>query len=387
MPDPTPASVPDAPAAAPTVLAAPSAPAPPTPALPEPLARVVADAVARRDARRFGEAILPAVSRTFAIGIRALPGDLGRAVLVAYLICRIADTVEDAPGVDPAHKGALLDALLDCFDGAATADAYPARCAAVTGEPAHLALVRHADLVFAELATLPPNTRAIVRRWVTEMAMGMKKFVFLYPGGIRIQTVEEFREYCYYVAGTVGYLLTDLWHEHSPAVGRARYERLRETCRAFGEALQTVNILKDVAHDARVENSIYVPEQLLREHGSSQAALLASERIAESRRALERLIQLAWADLDDARRYLLALPRRAVRIRLFCILPLLYAYATLRDLAQTTAMLRPGGSVKISRAEVKALLTAGSLLVMSNGAVRWLVERVRRREFRLAWGG
>jgi farnesyl-diphosphate farnesyltransferase len=183
----------------------------------------------------------------------------------------------------------------------------------------------------------------------------------------------------------VGYLLTDLWHEHAPAVGRRHHERLRERCRAFGEALQTVNILKDVAHDAVVENSIYVPEQLLREHGSSQDALLAADREAQNRGAIERLIQLAWADLEEARRYLLLIPRRALSIRLFCILPLLYAYATLRDLAQTSAMLRPGGSVKISRREVKALLMTGALLAGSNGAVRWLVERVRRREFRLAW--
>lgn len=370
--------------AAPPAPSAPHAPVAPA-ALPPAVQATVAAAVARRDARRFCEAILPHVSRTFAIGIRALPGPLGRAVLTAYLICRIADTVEDAPGMSPEAKGPLLDALVDCFDAQAAADAYPALCAAVTGEPAHLALVEHADLVFAYFHTLPPSTRAIVRRWVAEMAMGMKKFVFLYPNGIRIQTVEEFREYCYYVAGTVGYLLTDLWHEHVPAIGRRHHERLRERCRAFGEALQTVNILKDVAHDAVVENSIYVPEQLLREHGSSQAALLAADREAETRGAIERLIQLAWADLEEARRYLLLIPRRAVSIRLFCILPLLYAYATLRDLTHSSAMLRPGGTVKISRREVKALLMTGALLVMSNRAVRWLVERVRRREFRLAW--
>jgi farnesyl-diphosphate farnesyltransferase len=363
---------------------------------PTPLPAELDAAVAAGDARRFCALVLPAVSRTFAIGIRALPGQLGTAVLTAYLICRIADTVEDAPGLAPAAKGALLDALLPCFDAAGAdgrhaSDAYPALCAAVTADPkadpAHLALVRHADLVFAHFRTLPAATQAIVRRWVTEMAMGMKKFVFLYPDGIRIQTVEEFREYCYYVAGTVGYLLTDLWHEHAPRViSRAQYERLRERCRAFGEALQTVNILKDVAHDARVENSIYLPEQLLREHGSSHAAVLAAECVHESRAAVERLIRLAWADLDEARRYLLLIPRRALRIRLFCILPLLYAHATLRDLAGSSAMLRPGGSVKISRREVKALLMTGMLLVGSNRAVRWLVERVRRREFRLAWG-
>jgi farnesyl-diphosphate farnesyltransferase len=351
-----------------------------------PLSRAAA-AAERGDARRFCEAILPSVSRTFAIGIRALPGDLGRAVLTAYLICRIADTVEDAPGMASETKGPLFDALLAAFDGAPEegAAAFAAAAGGVTGDPAHLMLVRHAPLVFAHFATLPARTRDIVRRWVTEMAVGMRKFVFLYPDGIRIQTLDEFREYCYYVAGTVGYLLTDLWHEHSPVVGRERYERLRERCRAFAEALQTVNILKDVAHDARVENSVYVPEQLLREHGSSQAALLAADRLGESRSALDRLIRLAWADLDEARAYLLLIPRRALRIRLFCILPLLYAHATLRDLTTSTAMLRPGGSVKISRREVKSLLMTGALFVVSNRLVRWLVARVRRRAFELSW--
>ena len=346
----------------------------------------LAAAIARGDARRFCEAILPEVSRTFAIGIRVLPGHLGRAVLTAYLICRISDTIEDAPGMAPEAKGPLFDLLLDCFDGATPTAAFVAAARDVTaGEPAHLALVQHADLVFAHFRTLPTRTQLIVRRWVADMAMGMKKFVFLYPDGIRLQTLDEYREYCYYVAGTVGYLLTDLWREHSSTISEARYRDLRERCRAFAEALQTVNILKDVAHDARVENSIYVPEQLLREHGSTQSALLAAEHAERNHVAIERLIQLAWHDLDEARAYLLLIPRRAVSIRLFCILPLLFAYATLRDLARTRAMLRPGGSVKISRREVKSLLVAGATLVMSNGAVRWLVERVRRREFALGF--
>jgi farnesyl-diphosphate farnesyltransferase len=346
----------------------------------------LAAAIARGDARRFCEIILPEVSRTFAIGIRALPGHLGRAVLTAYLICRIVDTVEDAPGMTPEAKGPLFDALLDCFDGPGPALAFVRAAGAVTaGEPAHLALVRHADLVFAHFRTLPPRTQAIVRQWASEMAMGMKKFVFLYPDGIRLQTLDEYREYCYYAAGTVGYLLTDLWREHSSTISEARYRDLRERCRAFAEALQTVNILKDVAHDARVENSIYVPEQLLREHGSTQSALLAADHADRNHAAVERLIQLAWHDLDEARAYLLLIPRRALSIRVFCILPLLFAYATLRDLTRTRAMLRPGGSVKISRREVKSLLVAGATLAMSNGAVRWLVARVRRREFALGF--
>ena len=349
------------------------------------LAPSILAAVERRDAGRFCQSILPAVSRTFALGIRVLPGALGQAVLDAYLLCRIADTVEDAPGVDPHVKAAMFDDFLAAFDDRCALDRFLASVATLQGELAHRTLTQHSDLVFAHFAGLPDATRALVRKWVSEMALGMRKFVLLYPDGIRIQTIEEYKEYCYYVAGTVGYMLTDLWHEHSSSIGSRRYAILRERCRAFAEALQTVNILKDVAVDAETENSVYVPEELLRAHGSTQSRILAPELLAKNREALTQLIQLAWHDLEEARNYLLLIPRRAISIRLFCILPLLLAYATLRDLVQSTAMLRPGGSVKISRREVKSLFMTGSMLVMSNWAVRRLVQRVRLRAFELVF--
>jgi len=343
------------------------------------------NALVRRDAAQFCHAILPAVSRTFALGIKTLPGALGQAVLDAYLLCRIADTVEDALDVPPGDKAQLFDEFLAAFDSPEALARFLARVKTLKGDEAHLALTCNSDLVLQHFGGLPDATRAVVRKWVTEMVVGMRKFVLLYPDGIRIQTIEEYKEYCYYVAGTVGYMLTDLWHEHSPSIGVRRYAILRERCRAFAEALQTVNILKDVAVDAEKENSVYVPEELLRAQGSTQSRILSPELIARNREALTQLIQLAWHDLEEARNYLLLIPRRAISIRLFCILPLLLAYATLRDLVQTTAMLKPGGSVKISRREVKSLLMTGAMLVMSNSGVRWLVARVRRRAFELGF--
>jgi farnesyl-diphosphate farnesyltransferase len=347
----------------------------------------VSDALATRDAARFCTAILPAVSRTFALGIKVLPGALGQAVLDAYLLCRIADTVEDAPGIEPQVKAALFDDFLAAFSDSDALMRFTAGVQGLSGDIAHLTLTQNTPLVFEHFAMLPANTRAVVEKWVAEMAVGMRKFVLLYPNGIRIQTIEEYKEYCYYVAGTVGYMLTDLWHEHSPSIGKKQYAILRERCRAFAEALQTVNILKDVATDAEKENSVYVPEELLKAHGSTQSRILAPELLAKNREALSQLIKLAWHDLEEALIYLLDIPRVAVQIRLFCILPLLLAYATLRDLVQSTAMLKPGGSVKISRREVKSLLMTGSMLVMSNTGVRWLVQRVRRRAFELGFAG
>lgn len=326
-------------------------------------------------AQAFCEAILPRVSRTFALSIRLLPGTLGDAVRDAYLLCRIADTIEDAPGVSAAEKAALLDVLSASFEDDASLGALTDRFATIGGEPAHVELARHADDVFIAYAALPEATRRHVRHWVREMIRGMRKFVLAYPNGIRIQSLDEYKEYCYYVAGTVGYLLTDLWHEHSRSIDARRHVALRERCRAFAEALQTVNILKDVARDATHENSIYIPEQLLQRHGSTHASILAG---APSAAALETLVQLAWRDLDEATSYLLMLPRRALAIRLFCALPLLFAYATLRDLTRSSHAI-----TKISRGEVKSITLLSVLGVWSNTAMSWLVRRTRLRPLRL----
>lgn len=325
--------------------------------------------------------ILPSVSRTFALSIRFLPGTLGRAVMTAYLLCRIADTIEDDGHAPAARKAELLDAFAACLDDEAGAETLAVRAADITGDAAHIALLRRTADVCLLLRSLPAGSRAVVIRWVREMATGMKKFVLRYPDGIRIQTLPEYREYCYYVAGTVGCMLTELWREHLPRLGGAQYDALWAKCQKFGEALQTVNILKDIAWDAEHENAIYIPARSLADHGSGHATILDSAHADANTAAVGSFIDLAWADLDDALDYLTHLPRRALAVRAFCVLPLLYAYATLRDLSKSRAMLRQGGSVKISRGEVRSLMVVGLAAMWSNGLLRALVRRVRVAPF------
>ena len=49
--------------------------------------------------RGYQERILPHVSRTFALTIPQLPAAVRAAVTNAYLLCRIADTIEDEPAL------------------------------------------------------------------------------------------------------------------------------------------------------------------------------------------------------------------------------------------------------------------------------------------------
>ncbi len=336
------------------------------------------------NAERTSRLLLPRVSRTFALGIKLLPARLEPPVRIGYLLCRIADTIEDDLRLAPERKAVLLDTFLAAFDDPRFADEFALSVAELTASEDYLELVAASAGVLQLYGMLDSPTRTILRRWIAVMVVGMREFVLRHPRGIRIATLAELREYCYYVAGTVGHLLTELWHEHSVAVGDATYARLLEDCEPFGEALQIVNILKDVAWDAERENAIYIPADLLAAVGSGHDAILDPSKRAANRRALDPVIAAANDDVERALRYIEALPATAMRVRLFCVLPILFAIATLRDLAQSDAMLLPGGGVKIERSEVRSIVIAGSTSTLTNRSLRWLAERVRKRPFTIA---
>lgn len=333
------------------------------------------------DMDRHTRALLPRVSRTFALGIKLLPARLELPVRLGYLLCRIADTVEDDLALPAARKAALLTQFSAAFDDHATAEDFAAITAELTANEAYLDLIAATAEVFTLYRTLDPPTQRILRGWIDEMATGMREVVLAHPDGIRIASVEELQRYCYFVAGTVGHLLTDLWHEHSVVVDNRVYERLLVDCEAFGEALQSVNILKDVAWDAEHENAIYIPADLLAAAGSGHDRILDAGFRDANRSALAPLIALAHDDIERALRYIEALPLTALRVRLFCVLPILFAVATVREIERSDEMFRSGGGVKISRAEVRALMLAASTSTLTNRALRWLVERVRQKPF------
>ena len=66
---------------------------------------------------------------------------------------------------------------------------------------------------------------------------------------MRLKSLLELRQYCYFVAGIVGELLTELFVLADDQIAGCRHE-LMELAPLFGEGLQLVNILKDSGADA-----------------------------------------------------------------------------------------------------------------------------------------
>jgi farnesyl-diphosphate farnesyltransferase len=310
--------------------------------------------------------ILPRVSRTFALCIPLLPGTLGYATLLAYLVCRVADTIEDAVSLSSTLKGELLEAWARSLDDDGwTAGTISAAFPAPASPDEQL--VSDCDVVLREFHRLRRDQQDAIRPWVREMCSGMADFVQRPPGGI--VTVDDLDRYTYYVAGTVGHLLTRLFRLYDPRPAADRYERLEALATSFGRGLQLTNIIKDVADDRRRGFS-FVPRQLCQLAGIRPEDLQSEQHRNEARRVLLALIEKAKRHLTDALAYSTTLPRRFYGVRLFCLTSLFFAVRTLRLAERDRRLLDPEHKVKISRAEVYRTLAVTRIIAPSNTLVR-----------------
>ena len=71
----------------------------------------------RLEDERYQERVLPLVSRSFALTIPQLPAELRIPVANAYLLCRIADTVEDESALSTAARREALQRFVGVMRG------------------------------------------------------------------------------------------------------------------------------------------------------------------------------------------------------------------------------------------------------------------------------
>ncbi|MDP1914927.1 MAG: squalene/phytoene synthase family protein [Myxococcales bacterium] len=283
--------------------------------------------------------LLQKTSRTFAVAIPLLPEPTRNAVALAYLLFRVADTFEDATlwtrdeRITALHQFARLFEL-DREARALEATQLVSRC---TSRPpidhqGYLELLSQLSPLLDRFDALEPSARAIVAHHVTRTSDGMGAVVRRADerGNLSLTSLHDLKSYCYLVAGIVGELLTELFLNDCPALGSSA-DALRASAVAFGEGLQLVNILKDSGADAS-DGRVYLPPQVSR----------------------AEVLSLAWADLEQANRYVQTLqhggaPRGFVA---FTGLALVLAFASL-DVLRVR-----GAGAKVSRDDVGRLFAA-----------------------------
>jgi len=273
--------------------------------------------------------LLERSSRTFALTIPVLPEPTRCQVTVAYLLFRVADTLEDATLWSREKKLAELRRLARFLGRPSEHEAGRLSTAWLRDPPCshsgYLELLEELPAVMRTSVSLSDRATETIWAHTLRTIEGMSSFVARERDGVlELVSLEDLQAYCYAVAGIVGEMLTELFLLDRPALHPLAHE-LRRDAPKFGEALQLVNILKDSASDT-TEGRRYLPR------GVDRAEVFA----------------LARADLETAGRYTERLekagaPRGVVG---FNALPTMLAWATLARV-QT---LGPGS--KLTRAEV-----------------------------------
>ncbi len=348
------------------------------------------------------------VSRTFEAALQQLEErtEIHQEVRDSYLLCRIADTVEDSNLIQGEDKTELLESYSNLIEDSRSGQAgYRdvaewVRDVSNKIEGYHIndldddmeeidesdwSIVRNAHTAFSSYEQFNQESKETVGKSVEEMAEGMAEYV---EGekGIRLKDEEDLFNYCHFAAGTVGDLLTDLFSRRADEVDE---EFLRENSEDYAQLLQRINIARDPVADLKEEDAIFVPETFMEyltheEFSDEVDEAVESDSVREEHgnlvESVEKVLESAEERADDAVEYVTEFSNEeSNNIRAYLETPLLLALATVDQTEPEDAFTEQG--LKISRREVgKILASAGNISDEEWGDRDQLLENILKEE-------
>lgn len=335
------------------------------------------DLLVNLDDQKFQEHILQGVSRTFALTIPQLPDALRYVVTNAYLLCRTVDTIEDEPALAVSQKREFCQRFIDVVAQKADTQSFVEDLSPLLSDstiPAEHELVHHLARVIQITHQFGEQQKASLVRCIRIMSEGMA--YYQENSSIRgVADLPAMDRYCYYVAGVVGEMLTDLFAYYSPQIA-AKHQEMMALAVSFGQGLQMTNILKDIREDYD-RSACWLPRDIFESYGFDLDNLGDRPIPASFEKGMEHLLGIAHAHLKNAFKYVTYIPSKEKGIREFCLWAIGMAILTLQKVNKHKDFTE-GSQVKISRKKVKQTVVATRLTVKSNTLLGLLFDVSRR---------
>lgn len=307
---------------------------------------------------------LPEISRTFAFTIPKLPKDVALDLGVSYAICRVIDTVEDS-SLENYKKAYLMNLFLESLkDAGKVAECKTALTSVPTKHEGYRKLLGNVPDLVALFNTLPLEIQGTIIRVASKMTEG-----FGDENVQQINTLEDQNKYCFYAAGIVGYIITEVFGCRGYLTSK-EVEEMLPLAKDFGLALQKVNIMKDVMDDVS-EGRFYWPKDIIEKHGVTYETL--GKDVDKSLLVLKELVKDAKNYIKRSLDYIDRLPYEPEELRVFCGDNLMMAIATLRVIQTPELFVRP---VKITRDEVYAIDKEVTKIVKNKESLREFAEKL-----------
>ncbi|OVA20399.1 Squalene/phytoene synthase [Macleaya cordata] len=259
----------------------------------------------------FCYSMLHKVSRSFSLVIQQLGPELRNAVAIFYLVLRALDTVEDDTSIPNDIKVPILEAFHRHI--------YNRDWHFPCGTNHYKVLMdefHHVSTAFLELGK---GYQEAIEDITKRMGAGMAKFILK-----EVETVDEYDEYCHYVAGLVGLGLSKLFHA-------ANLEDLASDSlsNSMGLFLQKTNIIRDYLEDINEipKSRMFWPRQIWSKYVNKLEDLKYEENSAKAVQCLNDMVTNALLHVEDCLKYMAAL--RDPAIFRFCAIPQIMAIGTL----------------------------------------------------------
>ena len=342
--------------------------------------------VSTKDRERLLSDLLRGVSRSFYLTLRILPVGLRTPLGLAYLLARAADTISDTRLLPPQERLRHLLRFREQVENKADLSSLELLVDALVRNqdlPQETDLLVSLPQIFAVFDSVDEPDHALIRSVVTTLTRGMEEDLTTFPAEDSGQIAAlpdstALDRYTYMVAGCVGEFWTRIMMEHCPELRDWNGEHMQQVGILFGKALQLTNVLRDIPRDLR-NGRCYLPADELSKASISPGDLLDPMAGDRARPVLVSWIETALEHFDEAERYLLALPRRSVRLRLAALWPILLGLATLALLARNRDWLDPAKPSKVNRRWVYWMMARSWPAATSDTIIKAWVRSLRRK--------
>ncbi|XP_020702050.1 squalene synthase [Dendrobium catenatum] len=259
----------------------------------------------------FAYSMLQKVSRSFALVIQQLDADLRNAVCIFYLVLRALDTVEDDTSIPVDIK---VPILLEFHKHIYDRD-WHFSC----GTNAYKVLMDKFHFISIAFLELGKSYQEAIEDVTLRMGAGMAKFMFK-----EVETVDDYDEYCHYVAGLVGLGLSKLFHA-------SKLENVVPDflSNSMGLFLQKTNIIRDFLEDINEmpKSRMFWPWQIWNKYANKLEDLKYEENSVKAVQCLNDMVTNALVHAEDCLKYLSNLKTHS--IFRFCAIPQIMAIGTL----------------------------------------------------------
>jgi len=312
-------------------------------------------------ALEYCRSVLKNVSRSFALTIPMVEKNILVPVLVGYLEARILDTFEDEKGdkdidnkkrVDNMKKVMSIIVEPDSLNSKKKIKEVMESASEFISNPHYLDLAQNLDKVIAVHREMSSHAKFTISTWFGTMVEGMKKYI-----NKRIDTFDHLDEYCYYVGGTVGGLLTELVIRNTRKATRDQIKTLRIESNGFGLFLQKVNIIRDFRQDILNNEKIFWPHKIFLEQNVSPKDMLNRKNETKAMIILEQMISNSKKHIGSVKNYISAIPEDYPGFRNFSIVNFLMGVETIAKIKDNSDVFYSDTPVKIDKPTAKAIIS------------------------------